>query len=103
MLKFVFFLLQLEDKPELIKELIVVYKEGRKPIQLKEFHEVKGLIRWKSNSSSFVWRKDHGIIIGNVAQLQSMFDQYEIFHDYKIMRKNVYGAFYLHLLKFLFI
>ena len=80
------FFLQLEDKPdELIKELIVVCKEGQKPIQLKTFYEVKGLISWKSNSSSFFWRKDHGIIIGNVAQLQSMFDQYEIFNDFKII------------------
>ena len=82
-----FFLLQLEDKPE---EHIVVYKEGRKPIQLKTFYEVKGLISWKSNSSSFDWRKDHGIITGNVAQLQSMFDQYEIFNDYRIMTKDYY-------------
>ena len=84
------FLLQFEHNPELIKELIVVYKEGRKPIQLKTFYEVKGLIRWKSNSSSFVWRKDHGLITGNVAKLQIMFDQYEIFNDFRIMTKESY-------------
>ena len=72
------------------QELIVVYKKSEKPIQLKKFYEVNGLIRWKSNSSSFFWRKDHGIIIGNVAQLQSMFDQYEVFNEFRIMRKNSY-------------
>ena len=73
------------------QELIVVYNEGRnKPIQLKTFYEVKGLIRWKSNSSSFAWRKDHGIITGNFAQLQIMFDQHQIFNDFRIMTKWFY-------------
>ena len=72
------------------QELIVVYNEGRnKPIKLKTFYEVKGLIRWKSNSSSFAWRKDHGIITGNLAQLLNIFKN-KHFKNFKIIPKGLY-------------
>ena len=83
--------MQLEDKPEHIKELIVVDKEGRKPINLKSFYKVEGLVAWKlGNCSSFEWRKDHGIITGNLAQLLKIFQNYTHFKNWKIVPKVRY-------------
>ena len=85
--QFWIFLLQFESKNQ---ELIVVYNEGRnKPIELKIFYKVQGLIRWKSNSSSFAWRKDHGIITGNLAQLLNIFKN-KHFKNFKMIPKVLY-------------
>ena len=79
-------LLQLNEEWILLKQ-----KGNQRPVNLKTFYKVEGLITWKlGNSSSFEWRKDHGIIIGNLAQLLSIFENYTHFKNWKIVPKVRY-------------
>ena len=85
-LNFYILLLQLNH------DMIVLKQKGnQRPINLKTFYKVEGLITWKlGNSASFEWRKDHGIITGNVVELQSFFKNHTHFKDFKIIPKVQY-------------
>jgi len=73
------------------QELIVLNREGNKrTISLKTFFKVEGLITCQTKSASFKWKKDHGTITGNVAELLSIFHGSDNFKDYRLMTKRLY-------------
>ena len=77
-----------------IQEMIVVNIANQKrTVNLKDFYEIKGLLNQKSNSLIFDWRKDHGIINGNVDQIKEIneiFNENQAFVDYSILLKRNY-------------
>ena len=79
--------------------IVVNTTNQNRTVNLKDFYEIKGLIsqkcliNQKSNSFIFDWRKDHGIINGNVNQIKEIneiFNKNQAFNDYSILLKRIY-------------
>ena len=74
-----------------MQDMIVVDTTNQnRPVGLKDFYEIKGLLRSKSNSMSYEWKKDHGVINGKENQIwkiNDLFNKTENFNNFTIKRK----------------
>ena len=72
------------------QELIIVTND-LKPINQTEFFKMIGIIGGNTNNldgSTFQWRKDHGIVDGNIFQLSNILMKNS--YPYSIMKKTRY-------------
>ena len=80
--------------------IVVDTTNQNRPVGLKDFYEIKGLLRSecgqirksdrKSNSMSYEWKKDHGVINGKeyqIRKINDLFNKTENFNNFTIKRK----------------
>ena len=82
-----------------MQDMIVVDTTNQnRPVGLKDFYEIKGLLRSNKGLTGLVfgWKKDHGVINngteGQINKINDIFDKPEnlAFANFKIMKKRDY-------------